>query len=108
MPSFDTLIVEGAILIYLLVLLGVAGELEVVPEDLGAAGRGLGVAPPLVPLDLIEELGFLQEDLRVARLYCISSYPLMVCTQDTFSSYHCIYTCNVTEMFVLTHTLLAS
>ena len=72
------------ILIYLLVLLGVAGELEVVPEDLGAAGRGLGVAPPLVPLDLIEELGFLQEDLRVARLYCISSYPLMVCTQDTF------------------------
>ena len=57
------------VLVYLLYLLGVAGELEVVPEDLSGAFSGLCVAPPLVPLDLIEEY------LRVARLlYLILSF----------------------------------
>ena len=54
-------------LIYLLVLLCVAGELQVVAEDLGAGSGGLSVAPLLVALHLIQELGLLQEYLRLAR-----------------------------------------
>ena len=50
-------------LIYLLNLLGVAGELQVVLEDPRTGGGGLGVALILVPLDLFEELGLLQENL---------------------------------------------
>ena len=48
---------------YLLNLFGVTGELEVVPEDPRPGGGGLGVALLLVPLDLFEELGLLQENL---------------------------------------------
>ena len=60
----------------LLNLLCVAGELEVVPEDPRPGGGGLRVALLLVPLDLFEELGLLQENLCEVSISLLNPPPL--------------------------------